>query len=217
MSFGELLTHAQIWPFSVVFLVFLAISLLEIIMVFTGAGSEFGLDLSADIEIPDTSSHSTILDWLGLGRVPFLISLAGFLLFVSVAGIFVQTLALQTVGFAMPWPITLTGCVILGVPAVRLLNHGLGRVWPRDVESSAASTETFIGHEAEVVLGPVASEEPGQIKFRDAGGTTHHAMAYSDRSDEQYRAGELVLVVGRRGAFYTVIIHPNPSRPSTAR
>jgi hypothetical protein len=214
MSFGELLTHAQIWPFSVVLLVFLVISLLEIIMVFTGAGTELGLDLSADIELPETSGHWSILDWLGLGRVPFLISLAGFLLVVGVAGVFVQTLTLQTVGFALPWPVTMTGCVAFALPAVRLLNHGLGRVWPRDVESSAASTESFIGHEAEVVLGPVAAEEPGQIKFRDAGGTTHHAMAYADRAEEKYRAGELVLIVGRRGAFYTVIIHPNPSRPA---
>lgn len=213
MSFGELLTHAQIWPFSVVLLVFFAISLFEIIMVFTGIGSDLDLELSADIDLPDVSSHWCVLDWLGIGRVPILISLAGFLLAVGLEGVFVQTLTLQIVGFALPWPVVMAGCVVLALPAVRMLNHGLGRIWPRDVESSAASTESFIGHEAEVVLGPVASEEPGQIKFRDAGGTTHHAMAYADRPEEKYRAGELVLIVGRRGAFYTVILHPNPSRP----
>jgi membrane protein implicated in regulation of membrane protease activity len=133
---------------------------------------------------------------------------------VSVAGIAVQTLSLQTFGFAVFWPLVMGGCVFFALPVVRMLNFGLGRVWPKDVETSAVSTESFIGHEAEVVLGPVAAEEPGQIKFRDAGGTTHHAMAYSDRPEERYRAGELVLIVGRRGAFYTVIIHPNPSRPA---
>lgn len=217
MSFGELLTHAQVWPFSVILVLFLVISLLEIIMVFTGAGSDLGLDLSADLELPDVSAHWSALDWLGIGRVPYLVSLAGFLLCVGLVGVFVQTLTLQSVGFALPWVIVMAGAVALAIPAVRMLNLGLGRVWPKDVESSAVSTESFIGHEAEVVLGPVGPEEPGQIKFRDNGGTTHHAMAYSDRADESYRTGDLLLVVGRRGAFYTVIIHPNPSRPATPR
>jgi hypothetical protein len=212
MSFGELLTHPQVWPFSVVLLVFLVISLIEIIMVFTGLGSDIGLDLSADIDLPSTPAHWSVLDWLGMGRVPFLITLAGFLLLVGLAGVTVQTLTLQAVGFAVPWPFTMAGCVLLVLPAVRMLNYGLGRVWPRDVETSASSTESFIGHEAEITLGQVSAEEPGQIKFRDAHGTTHHAMAYSDRIGESYRAGELVLIVGRRGSFYTVILHPNPSR-----
>lgn len=213
MSFGELLTHAQVWPFSVVLLLFFAISLLEIVMVFTGAGSDLGLDLSADIDLPDVSTHWSVLDWLGLGRVPYLISIAGFLLFVGVTGIFVQTVLLQITGFALFWPLVMGGCVFLALPVVRMLNYGLGRVWPKDVESSAVSTESFVGHEAEVVLGAIDANEPGQIKFRDSAGTTHHAMAYSDRDGDRYQAGDLLLVVGRRGAFYTVIAHPNPSRP----
>jgi len=212
MSFVELLTHAQVWPFSVVFLLFLLISLLEIFMVFTGAGADMGLDLSADIDLPDVSSHWSVLDWLGLGRVPILISVAGFLLFISVLGIAVQTFLLQTIGIAVFWPLVMGGCVFLALPVVRMLNYGLGRIWPKDVESSAVSTDSFIGHEAEVVLGAVGPEEPGQIKFRDSAGTTHHAMAYSDREGERYEAGEILLIVGRRGAFYTVIAHPNPSR-----
>lgn len=214
MSYGELLLHAQVWPFSVVFLLFLLISLLEIVMVFTGAGSDLGLDLSADIDLPDVASHWSVLDWLGLGRVPYLISLAGFLLFVGGAGIFVQTLLIEMVGFPLFWPLLMGGCVFVALPAVRMLNFGLGRIWPKDVETSAVSTESFIGHEAEVVLGAIDANEPGQIKFRDANGTTHHTMAYADREGERYQAGELVLIVGRRSAFYTVISHPNPSRPA---
>ncbi len=212
MSFGELLTHAQVWPFSMVLLLFLAISLLEIVMVFTGAGADFGLDLSADIDIPDVSSHWRVLDWLGLGRVPYLISIAAFLLFVGVIGLFVQTLQLESVGLVVPWPFVMVGAVLLATPPVRFLNLALGRIWPKDVETSSVSTETFVGHEAEVVLGNVSADEPGQIKFRDSVGTMHHAMAYSDRVDETYRKGDALLIVGRRGAFYTVILHPNPVR-----
>jgi membrane protein implicated in regulation of membrane protease activity len=214
MSFGELLTHAQVWPFSLLLLLFFAVSLLEIIMVFSGASTDLGLDLSADIEMPDISADWRVLDWLGLGRVPYLISIAASLFCVGVIGLFVQTLQLETVGVALAWPFVMVGSVLLAVPPVRLLNHGLGRIWPKDVESSAVTTESFIGHEAEVVLGSVSADDSGQIKFRDAVGTLHYAMAYSDRADETYRQGDAVLIVGRRGAFYTVILHPNPSRPA---
>lgn len=212
MSTGEMLTHVQVWPFSVVLVLFLIVSLLEIVVVFTGAGTDFGLDLSADIDLPDTSSHGRLLDWLGIGRVPVLITIAAFLLFVGVIGVFAQTLQLELVGVALPWPFAMVGAMLAAVPPVRFLNIALGRIWPKDVETSAVSTDTFIGHEAEVVLGGISAAEPGQIKFRDNVGTMHYAMAYSDREDETYRQGDALLIVGRRGAFYTVILHPNPVR-----
>lgn len=214
MSFGELLFHSQVWPFSLLLGLFLAAALLEIFMVFTGAGADFGLDLSVDIEMPDVTNHGGLLDWLGIGRVPFLITLASFLLCVGIIGMFAQTLQLETVGAALPWPLVMVGAVALSLPPVRLLNHGLGRIWPKDVETSAVTTESFIGHEAVVVLGSIGGDEPGQIKFRDTEGTMHHAMAYADRAGETYKQGDAVLVVGRRGAFYTVILHPNPSHPA---
>jgi hypothetical protein len=155
-----------------------------------------------------------LLDWLGIGRVPFLITLAAFLLSAGVLGLFAQTLQLETLGVALPWPFVMAGAVAGSLPAVRLLNHGLGRIWPKDVETSIVSAESHVGHEAELVLGKITGDEPGQIKFRDTGGATHHAMAYADRADESYAQGDALLIVGRRGAFYTVIRHPNPSRPA---
>ncbi len=211
MSFGELLLHPQVWPFSLLLLLFLAAALLEIIMVFTGVGADYGIDLSVDIELPDVTNHGGLLDWLGLGRVPFIVSFAAFLLCAGIIGLFGQTLQLELLGVALPWPLAMAGAVALALPPVRLLNFSLGRVWPKDVETSVVSTDSFVGHEAEVVLGTITSEEPGQIRLRDTNGTTHHAMAYADRLAETYRQGDLVLIVGRRGAFYTVILHPNPS------
>lgn len=211
MSFGELLIHPQVWPFSLLLLLFVAAALLEIIMVFSGIGADYGLDLSVDLDLPDVTNHGGLLDWLGLGRVPFIVSLAAFLLCAGIIGLFGQTLQLELLGAAIPWPLAMAGAVALALPPVRLLNHGLGRIWPKDVESSAVSADSFVGHEAEVVLGIITNDEPGQIRLRDTTGTAHHAMAYADRVGETYRQGDLVLIVGRRSAFYTVILHPNPS------
>ncbi len=216
MSSGQILLHPHVWPFCVPLGLFLLVSLLEIIVVFTGFGADAGLDLSADIDVPEASSHGWVLDWLGLGRVPFLISLAAFLLVLGLIGVTVQSVMLGSFGFALPWPLVMTGSVLGSLPVVRTINLCLGRIWPKDVETSATSVESYVGHEAEVVLGGIGGEEPGQIKFRDSAGAMHHVMAYADKADETYTAGEAVLIVGRRGAFFTVIRHPNPSRPRPA-
>jgi hypothetical protein len=216
MSFGELLTHPQVWPFSLALLLFFAAALLEIIMVFTGAGMDLGLDLSVDIDVPDVSVGWRVFDWLGIGRVPYLITLMAFLLCVGLLGLFAQTLQLEMIGVALPWPVVLPAVIVGSLPPVRLLNFALGRVWPKDVESSAVTAESLVGHEAEVVLGRISATEPGQIKFRDSEGATHHRMAYADRPDDVYEQGDILLIVGRRGAFFTVIQHPNPSRASNS-
>lgn len=218
MSFGELLTHAQVWPFSLLLLLFFAVAVLEVALVLVGVGSDLGIDLSVDIDMPapDISAGWRVFDWLGIGRVPYLISIAGLLLCVGSIGLFVQTLQLELIDVALPWPVVLPAAVLASLPPVRLINYALGRVWPKDVESSAVTADSLIGHEAEVVLGTVGAQEPGQIKFRDSEGATHHRMAFADRADETYAAGDIVLIVGRRGAFYTVIRHPNPSRAVAA-
>jgi len=213
MSTSELLLHPQVWPFSLALALFFTAVLVEVVLVFGGLGSDYGMDLSVDIDLPDLTAKTQFLDWLGLGRVPFLITLASLMLAVGLIGLLVQGLTLETFGFAFPWSMTLVGATAASIPPVRLLNHALGRVWPRD-ESSAVAIASIIGREASVIMGTVTDTQPGQIRFRDASGHTHRAMAYADQPDSAHPTGEQLLIVGRRGAFYTVIRHPNPSESS---
>lgn len=208
MSFSELLTAPQVWPFSLALLLFFVLGLLEIVLAFTGLGGGFGLDL--DLDVPDPSAGWRFLDWLGVGKVPFLVSLATFLFTFGIVGLAVQDLQLETIGSALPWPIVAVGCTLVALPIVRAVNALLGRVWPRD-ESSAVTSDSLIGHEAVVVLGSVSCTTPGQIKVRDQHGTMHYALAQADVDGEAFSPGVPLLIVGRHGATYTVIRHPNPS------
>lgn len=211
MSFGELVTSSQAWPFSLALLLFFALSLLEIFLVFTGLGADFGLEVDVDVPgLDEAASSWHFLDWLGLGRVPYVISLAAFLLCFGLLGLLAQDLQLELVGHALPWPLVAVGCAVLVLPAVRWLNFGLGRLWPKD-ETSAVSAQSFIGREAVIVLGEMTADAPAQIKLRDEHGATHHVLAVADTSGETFAAGDHLLVVGRRGALYTTIRHPNPT------
>jgi hypothetical protein len=212
MSFGQFLTAPQVWPFSLALLIFFSLALLEVLLVFTGLGGNYGLEV--DVDIPDINSAWRFLDWLGIGKVPVLVSACILLFSFGLLGLIVQSLQLGALGLAIPWPIVAVGCFLVALPIVRGLNHLLGRIWPQD-ESSAVSADSFIGHEAVVVMGKVSMDTPGQIKVRNPGGHFHYALAHADVAEEAYEAGEPLLIVGRRGATYTVIRHPNPSNPST--
>ena len=213
MSFVDLLTAPEALPFSLALLLFFVVTIVEIVLVWIGMGADLGIDLSLDVDTPSLADGTGgwLLDWLGIGRVPYLISLAGFLFCFGILGLFIQDLQLETLGTALPWPFVAVGCTLVSLPVVRLLNRGLGRVWPRDVESSAVTQESLVGHEAVVVMGTVTASDPGQIKVRDPHGTTHYGLALADTDQETFPPGDRLLVVGRRGATFLVIRHPHPS------
>lgn len=211
MGFLELLIAPQVWPFSLALFLFSIIVLLEVAMAFSGLGSNFGLDVSLDLDLPDPSSYSKFLDWLGIGRVPYLISLAAFLLCFGFIGLFVQTAQLQFLSVALPWPLVAAGAALGALPLVRMIDFGLGKFWPKDVESSAVTQDSLIGHEAQVVLGRITADSSGQIKTRDPHGTLHYALAVADTTEDAFGPGDRLLIVARRGSVYAVIRHPNPS------
>jgi hypothetical protein len=209
MSFGELLVAPQVWPFSLALFVFGLLVVLEVVMAVVGFGADFGLD--ADIDLSGHHAGSVFLDWLGVGRVPWLISIAAFLLSFGIIGLFAQAAQFQFVSAAAPWPFVAAGAAALSLPLVRMLNRGLGKLWPKDVESTAVSRDSLIGHEALVVLGRVTAESPGQIKARDEHGTWHYGLAVADTAGAAFEPGDRLLIVARRGSTFAVIRHPNPA------
>jgi membrane protein implicated in regulation of membrane protease activity len=209
MSFFELITAPQVWPFSVSLLLFFALALTEIALVWVGLGADVGLSVEIDLP-PDAGQGGWLLDWLGIGRIPYLVTLAGLLLCFGIVGLILQDLLLEFTGKTLFWPLAAVVSLLISLPCVRGFNRLLGRVWPREIETSAVSTESLVGHEAVVVLGTVTPRETGQIKVRDSFGTTHYGLALAD-TEASFAVGERLLIVGRRGPHFLVIQHPNPS------
>lgn len=211
MSFIDVLIYPESLPFTFSLALFFIISLVEVGLVWLGHGADFGLDLSLDVDAPNLpDSGGWVLDWLGLGRVPYLISFAGFLLFFGMLGLVVQDIQLEATGSAAPWPWVAMGCFFLSLPFVRFVNLAVGRIWPRDVDSSAVTADSLIGLGAVVVMGTVKAQDEGQIKFRDFAGTTHYGLATSENPADTFIVGDHVLIVARQGPKFRVIRHPNP-------
>lgn len=212
MSFIELLLTTDCLPFSLSVALFLFITVVEIILMWIGVGGDFGVDLSLDVDVPTSPDlgGSWLFDWLGVGRVPYLVSIACFLLSFGMLGLFTQTLQLEVLKTAAPWPFVALGATLLSLPIVRLVNLSLGRIWPRDVESSAVTQESLIGLQGTIILGTATATDPGQIKVRDPKGTTHYGLAICEVESERLGVGDAIMIVGRKQSLYRIIRHPNP-------
>ena len=75
---------------------------------------------------------------------------------------------------------------------------------PRD-ETSAISTDSFIGHTATITLGTAKTGSAAQGKFKDKYGTSHYLMLEPDNQTDEFPQGSSVLIVRKAGAvFYSI-------------
>lgn len=137
---------------NVVFLValglFLVLGVLQVVSFVLGA-SIFSFvdhhlpDADLDVGAP-TSGFEAFLSFLGLGKVPFAISMFLFLFLFSCVGFNLQlVLAATSIGRLSALPASLVALVVT-LPLLRWVSSGVARILPKD-ESLSVSEETFMG------------------------------------------------------------------------
>lgn len=161
-----------------------------------------GGDVSVSHHTP--SFGEAVLSLLGVGKVPFIFTFLSFLFVYACIGYNVQWVVGSASGTL--WPLWLASLVAfaLSLPVLRLVNEVLGRVVPRD-ESYAVSEDSFIGKLAVVTIGTVTFERTSEAKLTDEFGRTHYVQVVSDEAGQSFREGTEVVLVGRRGSFFTVV------------
>ena len=60
----------------------------------------------------------------------------------------------------------------ISLPAIRVTSRGIARIIPRD-ETYAVDEADFIGHVAEVSIGPLDQGLPGRVRLKDVFGNWH--------------------------------------------
>ena len=186
----DFLTAAHNLPFSVALVLMLLIGLVEAV----GLGLS-GMHLDVDIHDPG------LLDWLGVGRVPFLMLLVVFLAAFGLIGVMLQQVATDLRGAPLgPW----LASAIAGVaalPVSGLLARGLARVMPGD-ETTAVGIDSLLGRRGEVTVGVARTGHPAQVRVRDAHGQPHHVMVEPHLPGLAIPEGARVLLVRREGQIF---------------
>jgi len=157
----------------------------------------------------DNETHSTIgglFLWINAGRLPLLILIILALGIFSIAGFWLQAIA-HSASATMPVSIAALVAAGLSLPVIRVASRGIARIIPRD-ETYVVNEADFVGHVAEVAIGPLDQGLPGRVRLKDVFGNWHNVAARAGPDSAPLPVGARVLLVDRDTRSFIAISAP---------
>lgn len=181
-----------------------------LLMVMLAAAQALGLggfDADADADVDGTASAGPVeglLSFIGIGRLPFMMWLALFLLVFAGIGVAVQSLAASLTGG--PLDVLLASAVagVGALPAAGLLARPVAAVMPKD-ETTAVTTDALLGRRARISVGWATVGSPARAVVRDRHGQMHNVMVEPHEGGSRFGEGDDVLLVRREGETFFAI------------
>jgi membrane protein implicated in regulation of membrane protease activity len=202
----DILLAPDVRPFAISAAIMVALGGIELLTMIVGfsiselIGKDFALE---------TESHSAIgglFLWINAGRLPLLILLILALGVFAISGFLLQAVA-HSVGTAVPVTLAALAAAAISLPAIRVTSRGIARIIPRD-ETYAVDEADFIGHVAEVSIGPLDQGLPGRVRLKDVFGNWHSVAARASPESTPLPVGASVLLVDRDARCFIAISAP---------
>jgi hypothetical protein len=203
---SDILLAPDVRPFAVAAAIMVSLGGIELLTMIVGfsiselVGHDFGLD---------GDSHNGIgglFLWINAGRLPLLILIILALGIFSIAGFLLQGIA-HGAGAELPVPIAALAALGLSIPVIRVTSRGIARIIPRD-ETYAVNEADFVGHVAEVSIGPLDQGLPGRVRLKDVFGNWHTVPARASSGSAPLPVGARVLLVDRDNRTFIAISAP---------
>ena len=147
-----------------------------------------------ETELDGAEASSGPLSWLGMGKVPFMIWLAAFLLSFGLGGFTLQAVLNGTLGFSLPGGLAALGMVPVGLWFARQFAGFFARLLPKS-ESSALSANHLGRRRGVISQGTAARGKPAEVRVYDRHGNMHYLRAEPLRDDQEFPQGTEVLVL----------------------
>lgn len=177
-----------------------------VLMLLVGVAEVAGLGsgLVPDLDMDGSGGDASLLQWLNVGRAPFLMLLVIFLLSFGLAGLMGQRLVAGLFGGPAPWWLAAPLALAAALPITRSASRLLRRYLPTE-ETTAVDRDSLVGRMAVIVTGKAATGSPAQARARDVHGQPHYVMVEPDTPDETFTEGETVVLVRRSSATFFAI------------
>jgi hypothetical protein len=202
----DILLAPDVRPFAISAAIMVTLGGIELLTMIVGfsiselIGKDFALE---------TESHSAIgglFLWINAGRLPLLILLILALGVFAIAGFLLQAVA-HSIGTAVPVALAALAAFAISLPAIRVTSRGIARIIPRD-ETYVVDEADFIGHVAEVSIGPLDQGLPGRVRLKDVFGNWHSLVARASPESTPLPVGASVLLVDRDAKCFIAISAP---------
>jgi hypothetical protein len=201
----DILLAPDVRPFAISAAIMLTLGGIELLTMIVGfsiselIGKDFALE---------SESHSAIgglFLWINAGRLPLLILMILALGVFAIAGFLLQGIA-HSIGMAVPVTLAALAAAALSLP-VSASPAAVPRIIPRD-ETYAVDEADFVGHVAEVSIGPLDQGLPGKVRLKDVFGNWHSLVARASPESTPLPVGASVLLVDRDARSFIAISAP---------
>ena len=202
----DILLAPDVRPFAVAAAIMMALGGIELLAMLIGfsIGEMFGKEVAVDVD--HGNGLGGLFLWVNAGRLPLLILIVLALGIFAIAGFFLQGIA-HGVGFSIPPLIASLAAAGLSLPAIRVTSRSIARVIPRD-ETYVVDNDDFVGHIAEVSIGPLDQGLPGRVRLKDVHGNWHSLIARASPESTPLAVGASVLLVDRDTKSFIAITAP---------
>jgi hypothetical protein len=200
----DILLAPDVRPFAVAAAIMLALGGIELLT--TLVGFSLSQVVGKDIEADGDSGLGGLFLWINAGRLPLLVLIILALGVFAIAGFFLQGPA-HGVGLSIPASIAAIAAAGFSLPVIRVTSRGIARIIPRD-ETYAVEEADFIGHVAEVSIGPLDQGLPGRVRLKDVFGNWHSLVARASPDSTPLPVGASVLLVDRDARSFIAISAP---------
>ncbi len=202
----DILLAPDVRPFAVAAAIMLALGGIELLTTLVGfsLSEVIGKDIAAETD--SESGLGGLFLWINAGRLPLLILIVLALGVFAIVGFFLQGLA-HSVGMSVPVWIAAIAAAGFSLPVIRLTSRGIARIIPRD-ETYVVDDADFIGHVAEVSIGPLDQGLPGRVRLKDVVGNGHSLVARASAESTPLPVGASVLLVDRDARSFIAISAP---------
>jgi hypothetical protein len=202
----DILLAPDVRPFAVAAGIKVAHGGIELLATLVGfsIGELFGKEVT--VEADSGNGLGGLFLWINAGRLPLLVLIILALGVFAITGFFLQGLA-HGAGLSIPVPIAAIAAAGFSLPVIRLTSRGIARIIPRD-ETYAVDQADFIGHVAEVSVGPLDQGLPGRVRLKDVFGNWHSLVARAGPDSTPLPVGASVLLVDRDAKSFIAISAP---------
>jgi Protein of unknown function (DUF1449) len=203
----DILLAPDVRPFAVAAAIMLALGGIELLATLLGFSISELVGKEVTVEADSGNGLGGLFLWINAGRLPLLILIILALGVFAIAGFFLQGLA-HGVGLSIPASIAAIAAAGFSLPVIRLTSRGIARIIPRD-ETYAVEGADFIGHVAEVSIGPLDQGLPGRVRLKDVFGNWHSLVARAGPESTPLPVGASVLLVDRDARSFIAISAPD--------
>ena len=191
-----ILSDANLW-FSTAIAIVLVVFSIEFLGMFFGAsflGVFDDFDTDGFSASGADSSLSSLVNWLCLDKLPFMIWLIIFLTFFGLTGLIFNATSQVAWSSLLPRVLSVPLAIIIALPLTARFGLRLAQLLPKD-ESSALSAADFIGVTATITAGKAQRNNPAEAKFIDQHQQPHYVLVEPIDEHDIFVRGDTVILV----------------------